>query len=64
MLVLDEGFGTLDEKGRERLAEVINAISDEFEKIIVITHIQDLKDNFSNQIEIYMTPKGSMFKPL
>lgn len=64
MLVLDEGFGTLDEKGRERLAQVINAISDEFEKIIVITHIQDLKDYFSNQIEIYMTPKGSMFKPL
>ena len=43
---------------------MINAISDEFEKIIVITHIQDLKDYFSNQIEIYMTPKGSMFKPL
>ncbi len=64
MLVLDEGFGTLDEKGRERLAQVINAISDEFEKIIVITHIQDLKDYFSNQIEVYMTPKGSMFKPL
>ncbi|HHW70977.1 MAG TPA: SMC family ATPase [Clostridiales bacterium] len=64
MLVLDEGFGTLDEKGRERLAQVINAISDEFEKIIVITHIQDLKDYFSNQIEVYMTPNGSMFKPL
>lgn len=64
MLVLDEGFGTLDEKGRERLAQVINAISDEFEKIIVITHIQDLKDYFSNQIKVYMTPNGSMFKPL
>lgn len=64
MLVLDEGFGTLDERGRERLAQVINAISDEFEKIIVITHIQDLKEYFSNQIEVYMTPEGSMFKPL
>lgn len=62
LLILDEGFGTLDEKGRERLAEVINAIRGEFEKIIVITHIQDLKDYFPTQIEVSMTPKGSVFK--
>ncbi|NMA95648.1 MAG: SMC family ATPase [Clostridiales bacterium] len=64
MLILDEGFGTLDESGRERLAQIINAISDEFEKIIVITHIEGLKEYFSNQIEIYKTDSGSMFKPL
>ncbi|WP_129722991.1 AAA family ATPase [Xylanivirga thermophila] len=62
MLILDEGFGVLDEAGRERLAQVINSISDEFEKIMVITHIQDLKDYFPTQIEVYMTSEGSMFK--
>jgi len=62
MLILDEGFGTLDEKGRERLVEVINAIRDEFDKILVITHIPDLKDAFPAQIEVVKKPSGSTFR--
>ncbi|NLO82431.1 MAG: SMC family ATPase [Clostridiales bacterium] len=62
MLILDEGFGVLDEQGRERLVEVINAIRDEFDKILVITHVQELKDSFPVQIEVVKTPAGSTFK--
>jgi exonuclease SbcC len=62
MLILDEGFGVLDEQGRERLVEVINAIRDEFDKILVITHVQELKDSFPVQIEVIKTPTGSTFR--
>ncbi|MFS8501663.1 MAG: SMC family ATPase [Caldicoprobacter sp.] len=62
MLILDEGFGVLDEQGRERLVEVINAIRDEFDKILVITHVSELKDAFPVQIEVIKTPEGSTFR--
>lgn len=58
-LVIDEGFGTQDGKGKERLIEVINAIKNDFAKIIIITHIQELKDAFPVQIEVEKTAEGS-----
>ncbi|MCB9100968.1 MAG: SMC family ATPase [Anaerolineales bacterium] len=58
-LVLDEGFGTQDVQGRERLVEAINAIQDDFEKIIVITHIDELKDAFPARIDVWKTSQGS-----
>jgi exonuclease SbcC len=58
-LIVDEGFGTQDAKGRDRIVEAINAIEDEFERILIITHIQELKDMFQAQIEITKTLNGS-----
>ncbi len=58
-LVIDEGFGTQDGQGRERLVEAINAIQDDFEKVIVITHIDELKEAFPTRIEVVKTPEGS-----
>lgn len=49
-LIIDEGFGTQDANGRERLVEAINSISNEFRTILVITHIQELRDLFPVQI--------------
>jgi exonuclease SbcC len=58
-LVIDEGFGSQDLEGRERLVEAIQAIQDEFAKILVITHIEDLKDRFPTRIEVSKGPGGS-----
>lgn len=58
-LVIDEGFGTQDVQGRERLVEAINAIQDDFEKIVVITHIDELKDAFPVRIDVWKTAQGS-----
>jgi exonuclease SbcC len=58
-LVMDEGFGTQDAQGRERLVEAINAIQEDFEKIFVITHIDELKDAFPVQIHVWKTAEGS-----
>ncbi len=58
-LVMDEGFGTQDARGRERLVEAINTIQDEFEKIIVITHIEELQGAFPVHIFVQKTDQGS-----
>jgi DNA repair protein SbcC/Rad50 len=58
-LVMDEGFGQLDAAGRERLVEVINAIQNDFARILVITHVEELRDAFPARIEIVKTPQGS-----
>ena len=61
MLVIDEGFGTQDAEGRQRLVEAINSIQDDFARILVITHIEELKDAFPVHIEVVKTAAGSQF---
>jgi exonuclease SbcC len=59
LLVIDEGFGTQDAEGRERLVEAITSIQDDFARILVITHIEELKDVFPVRIDVVKTPEGS-----
>lgn len=61
-LVIDEGFGTLDALGRERMVEAITSVQADFRRIIVITHIEELKDRFPAQIEIAKTASGSRWE--
>lgn len=60
-LVIDEGFGSQDARGRERLVEAITAVQRDFRQILVVTHIQELKDMFPAYIEITKTPQGSLW---
>ncbi|MCK5429462.1 MAG: hypothetical protein KAI94_08320, partial [Anaerolineales bacterium] len=59
-LIIDEGFGTQDNAGKEKIVEAINSIQDDFEKIIVITHIDELKDAFETRIQVTKTDEGSL----
>jgi DNA repair protein SbcC/Rad50 len=58
-IIIDEGFGTQDAAGMEKLKEAIISIQDDFEKILVITHMDDLKDAFPNRIDVVKTATGS-----
>ncbi len=58
-LVIDEGFGSQDPEGRQRLIEAINSIRPDFAKILVITHIDELKDAFPVRIEVTKEATGS-----
>ncbi len=58
-LIIDEGFGTQDSDGIEKLKEAINSIQDDFDKILVITHIEELKDAFPTRIDVIKTAEGS-----
>ncbi|AFY73700.1 ATPase involved in DNA repair [Synechococcus sp. PCC 7502] len=58
-LIIDEGFGTQDSEGCDRLLSAINAIASDFACILVITHMPQLKEAFSTLIEITKTESGS-----
>ncbi len=58
-LIIDEGFGTQDSTGMEKLKEAINSIQGDFEKILVITHMDELKDAFPARIDVTKTAEGS-----
>src|SRR5581483_10789131 len=55
-LVIDEGFGTQDPTGRERLVDAIELARREFSKVLVITHLDELKDVFGSQIRVTKDP--------
>lgn len=61
-LVIDEGFGTQDAQGRGKIVEALNVIKDDFAKILVITHLEELKDEFPVRIEVFKSSSGSTFK--
>ena len=60
ILIIDEGFGTQDSSGRERIVEAINSIQDDFEKIIVVTHLEELKDRFPVLVSVTRAANGSV----
>jgi exonuclease SbcC len=60
-LFIDEGFGTQDAYGREQLVSAITSIQDDFERIIVITHIDEIKEAFPARLEVRKTPDGSEY---
>ncbi len=62
MLVIDEGFGSQDAEGRQRLIEVINLVRADFARILVITHLEQLKDAFPARIEVEKTLRGSQVR--
>ncbi|MDP2931614.1 MAG: SMC family ATPase, partial [Chloroflexota bacterium] len=58
-LIIDEGFGTQDSAGIEKLKEAINSIQEDFQKILVITHVEELRDAFPTRIDVTKTAEGS-----
>jgi exonuclease SbcC len=60
-LFIDEGFGTQDVEGRDRILDVIKAIEDRFQRILVITHLEEIKEAFPVRIEVQRTNAGSTF---
>lgn len=61
-LFIDEGFGSQDANGRQRLLEVLNLVRPMFAKILVITHMEELKDAFPARVEVEKTAKGSQIR--
>jgi DNA repair protein SbcC/Rad50 len=63
-LIIDEGFGSQDAEGCDRLVAAINAIAPDFECILVITHMPQLKEAFTTLIEVAKTANGSKVRLL
>lgn len=59
-LIIDEGFGSQDEVSRDRLVRAIKSIQNDFARILVITHMADIKEMFPAHIQI--TKQNGMSK--
>jgi len=59
LLILDEIFGSLDENRRNNVVNLLRNLTNSFEQVILITHIEDIKDEIDNIITIeYDAEKG------
>ena len=65
ILFIDEGFGSQDQIGQDRLREAIQKVSNsenyKFKKIIVITHLESLKESFGVALEVSKNESSSYF---
>lgn len=52
MLIIDEGFGSLDETNLEACGRLLHSLKKSFKNIIVISHIDQIKDIVDNTIDI------------
>jgi exonuclease SbcC len=59
MLMIDEGFGTLDETNLEACGKLLQSLKKWFKNILVISHIDAIKDIVDNNIDIMKKGKDS-----
>ncbi|PZO19759.1 MAG: ATP-binding cassette family protein [Leptolyngbya foveolarum] len=59
MLIVDEGFGTQDREGCDRLIAAIEAIAPDFACILTITHMPHFREAFQTRIDVTKDQDGS-----
>lgn len=61
-LIIDEGFGSQDEEGLAAIMDAMYKIQDDFEKIIVVSHLPAMKDQFPVHFIVEKKPQGSVIQ--
>ena len=62
-IFIDEGFGTLDADSLNKAMQIINSLSLEGNKLVgIISHVDELKDQIDQKIEVYKDHAGSKVK--
>ncbi|HEV2601651.1 MAG TPA: SMC family ATPase [Candidatus Babeliales bacterium] len=59
-LIIDEGFGSQDEEGLNNIMEALYKIQDDFSKIIIVSHLASMKDQFPVHFLVEKTAQGSL----
>jgi DNA repair exonuclease SbcCD ATPase subunit len=59
-LIIDEGFGPLDEELRMKVADAIGSLTEEFEQIYVISHLPDIGESaiFATRVTVERDESG------
>ncbi len=52
LLVLDEIFGSLDERRREHVVALLRRLADRFPQVILITHIESVRDSVDRVLRV------------
>ncbi len=58
-LIIDEGFSSQDKEGLEAMVQAIQTVAQDFDRVLVITHLDELRDQFPTLIEVTKDRKGS-----
>ena len=58
-LIIDEGFGSQDEEGLANIMDAIYKIQDDFSKVVIVSHLSSMKDQFPVHFFIEKGPSGS-----
>lgn len=61
-MLVDEGFGSLDDEACQLAIDVLAGLSSDERMIGIISHVQDLKDRITRQVQISKTSSGSSAK--
>lgn len=56
LLILDEIFGSLDEERRAGVMELLRSLADRFPQVILITHIETVREGFDRIIRVERDP--------
>ncbi|MBI2352702.1 SMC family ATPase [Candidatus Dependentiae bacterium] len=58
-IFIDEGFGSQDEEGLQLIMDNLYKIQNDFAKIIIVSHLSEMKDQFSVQFVVEKKRLGS-----
>ncbi len=58
-LGFDEIFGSQDDERRQDIMYALQVLKQQYKQIYIVTHINDVKEEFSEILEIRRTPQGS-----
>jgi len=58
-LIIDEGFGSQDEEGLSCIMDAIYRVQDDFEKVIVVSHLPSMRDQFPVHFLVQKGAHGS-----
>ena len=59
-LIIDEGFGSQDEEGLSAIMDLLYTLQGEFAKIIVVSHLPTMKDQFPVHLHVEKGSHGSI----
>ena len=63
-LVLDEIFGSQDQNRKRNIMAALSKLENQFNQILLITHIDDVKDLMQNVISVYDSKEGESIAEL
>jgi exonuclease SbcC len=63
-VVIDEGFGSLDEIGQQEMVEELKNLANHMDKVIVVSHLEAFRDrdNFPYQLHVDKTGGTSLIR--
>jgi exonuclease SbcC len=61
-LIIDEGFGSQDEDGLSYIMDALYKIQQDFKKVIIVSHLPRMKDQFPVHFFVQKGPSGSLVR--